>query len=240
MGRLKWDQTGDKYFELGVKQGVLFVMDVTSTASNPYKSGVAWNGLREMEDSPDGADANDMWADDMKYGSIRGAENHKGSIGAYTYPDEFEECNGAKELVAGSGVYVRQQKRVPFAMAWISTIGNDIDPEVAHRLHIVYGCTCSPSNRTYETMNENPDAQELSWDYESTPVAVNVAGFKPTAKIELDSRSVNSAKLTTIEDKIFGKDPSTAGGDDGNDSTLLMPDEIYDILGGDSEEDEED
>ena len=230
MPRLKWDQTGDKYFETGTKNGVLFVQDNTGT----YQTGIPWNGLTGFTESPTGAEATKLYADDGVYAELRSAEELEGSLTAYTYPDEFAECDGSAELVEGSGVYVGQQARKRFGFCYRSTIGNDVNAEMGYKLHIIYGAMASPSEKAYATINDSPEGIEFSWDITTTPVPVkDVDGnkFKNTASIVLDSRKVAAAKMTTILNSLYGTDgnPQTEG-DLGTNSTLLLPDAIIDIL----------
>lgn len=230
MPRLKWDQPGDKYFETGTKNGVLFVQDNTGT----YQTGVPWNGLTGFTESPTGAEATKLYADDGVYAELRSAEELEGSLTAYTYPDEFAECDGSAELVEGSGVYIGQQARKRFAFCYRSTIGNDVNTEMGYKLHIIYGAMASPSEKAYATINDSPEGIEFSWDITTTPVPVkDVDGnkFKNTASIVLDSRKVAAAKMTTILNSLYGTDgdPQTQG-DTGTNSTLLLPDAIIDIL----------
>ena len=230
MPRLKWDQTGDKYFETGTKNGVLFVQDNTGT----YQTGIPWNGLTGFTESPTGAEATKLYADDGVYAELRSAEELEGSLTAYTYPDEFAECDGSAELVEGSGVYVGQQARKRFGFCYRSTIGNDVNTEMGYKLHIIYGAMASPSEKAYATINDSPEGIEFSWDITTTPIPVkDVDGnkFKNTASIVLDSRKVAAAKMTTILNSLYGTDgnPQTEG-DLGTNSTLLLPDAIIDIL----------
>lgn len=230
MPRLKWDQTGDKYFETGTKNGVLFVQDNTGA----YQTGVPWNGLTGFTESPSGAEANKLYADDGVYAELRSAEELGGTLTAYTYPDEFAECDGSAEIVANSGVYIGQQARKKFAFCYRSTVGNDVNPEMGYKLHIIYGAMASPSEKAYATINDSPEGIEFSWEITTTPVPVKeVSGtkYKNTASIVLDSRKVAPAKMTTILNSLYGTDgdPETQG-DTGTNSTLLLPDAIIDIL----------
>ena len=227
MPRLKWDQTGQKYFETGTKNGVLFVQDDTGA----YQTGVPWNGLTGFTESPTGAEATKLYADDGVYAELRSAEELEGSLTAYTYPDEFAECDGSAEVVEGTGVYIGQQARRKFAFCYRTTIGNDVNTEVGYKLHIIYGATASPSEKAYTTINDSPEGIEFSWDITTTPVPVTAVGnkaFKNTASIVLDSRKINSAKLTTIENTLYGTDGE--GSETGTDSTLMLPDDIIDVL----------
>ena len=210
--KLTWDADGTRYYHTGVSQGVIYPM-----GDNGYEAGVAWNGLTSVEESPDGADVTDLWADNMKYASFRSAENYKGSISAYMYPPEFDACNGYAAPVAG--MKIGQQKRKAFGLCYRTEIGSDTNPSAGYILHIVYGCTVSPSSATHDTINDNPDATELSWDFESTPVAVqNITGVKQTSSIELNSIELGSTKMTAIEDILYGSSSA--------DARLPLPDEI--------------
>lgn len=220
--KIVWDATGERRFETGLSHGVLYPYGTDS-----YGSGVAWNGLTSVSDSPEGAEASDLWADNIKYGSLRSAETAKGTIEAYTYPDEFAECDGSATPV--KGVRLGQQKRKPFGFCYRTVIGNDTSDEAGYLLHIVYGATASPSEKQYQTINDSPEAMTFSWEYETTPISV--AGYKPTATITIDSTAVDSQKLATLEAILYGKDPTTIGGEDGVDPRLPLPAEVLTTLG---------
>jgi hypothetical protein len=211
---LEWDTIGSKQYELGVSKGVLYKYDATS---QKWK-GVAWNGLISVTESPDGADETELWADNIKYGSLRAAEKFGGSIEAYTYPDEFEGCDGLASPV--KGMTVGQQAREKFCLSYRTEIGNDQNPEAGYRLHLVYGATCSPSEKQYETINDSPDAITFSWDFDTVPV--NVTGYKPTSHLTFDSTDFVSeeekAKLTALETVLYGSTEA--------DAELPMPDDI--------------
>lgn len=219
MARLTWDGAGEKRFEMGVDQGVLYPVD-----NGQYTKGVAWNGLTSVSASPEGGDANDLWADNIKYGSMRGAEKFGGTIEAYQAPDEFKACDGRATIA--TGVTIGQQTRKSFGFCWRSKIGNDLDAEAGYILHIAYGCTASPSEQTYETMNDSPDAGTLSWEFEANTVPVTDA--KPTALLEIDSTKFNTdplkAKLKQIEDTLYGSANA--------EPAILMPDEVKAIIEG--------
>ena len=197
MSVLTWDNTGERFYEMGVSKVVLFPYNSTT---NVYEAGVAWNGVTNISDSPEGADANDLYADNIKYASMRSAEKVNGSIEAYTYPDEWLPCDGIVEPV--DGVRLRQQSRKAFALCWRTEIGNDVTDEAGYKLHFIYGATASPSEQTHDTINDSPDAQTFSWDYETTPV--QVTGYKPLAKVEVDSRTADETKLGLLEDIVYG------------------------------------
>lgn len=219
MAKLTWDGAGDKRFEMGVDQGVLYPVE-----NGQYTTGVAWNGLTSVSASPEGGDANDLWADNIKYGSMRGAEKFGGTIEAYQAPDEFKACDGRATIA--TGVTVGQQTRKSFGFCWRSKIGNDLDAEAGYIIHIAYGCTASPSEQTYETMNDSPDAGTLSWEFEANTVPVTNA--KPTALLEIDSTKFNTeplkAKLEKIKDALYG----TANAE----PAILMPDEVKALVEG--------
>ena len=211
---LAWDQDGERFYHTGVSKGVLYPIDSNGT----YSSGVAWNGLTAVDENPDGADITNLWADNMKYASFRSAENHKGNIKAYMYPDEFEECNGG--VVPVAGMRVGQQKHKAFGFCYRTKLGTDTDPEAGYILHLVYGATVSPTQRSHGTINDNPDAEEMSWDYECTPVAVNnITGVKQTSTIELNSAVIGDSKMAAIEAKLYGTSSAAA--------FLPLPDEVY-------------
>lgn len=218
MTKILWDQDGSRFYELGVDHGVLYVQKAAEAGqSTTYEHGVAWNGLTSVTESPDGAEANDMYADNIKYGSVRSAETFGGTIEAYTYPDEFGVCDGSAEIA--DGIYIGQQKRRSFGLCYRTKIENDASIE-AYRLHIVYGCTASPSEKAYETVNDSPEGITLSWEFDTTPVSVT--GHEATAIMTIDSRKVDATKLAKIEAKLYG--------DVENEPTLIMPDEILTII----------
>lgn len=197
MARLEWDKTGERFYQLGVSNGVLF----PQTKGGAYGTGVVWNGLTGVTASPDGAEPNDLHADNFKYGSIWSAETFNMTIKAYTYPDEFAACDGSAEVAPG--VYLGQQKRTPFAFSWQSLIGNDTDGQDAgYILHLVWGATAKPSDQDYETVNDNPDAIEFSWECDTNPV--KVSGHRATAHMEINSLKANAAKLEQLLNKLYG------------------------------------
>lgn len=212
--KLVWDAVGDKRYERGVSKGVLF----PTKSDGLYDVGVAWNGLTNVNESPDGGEATDMWADNIKYGTLRSVENHKGSIEAYTYPDEFAECDGNAEPVPG--LRLGQQTRKPFGLSYRTEIGSDSNPELGYKIHLVYGATASPSEKTHETVNDSSDISPISWDYETVPVAVD--GYKPVAHLEIDSTKVNPTKLAQLEAKLYGSESE--------DPELPMPAEVISML----------
>lgn len=218
MARLEWDKTGEHLYETGVDHGVLYFPDQTGA----YKNGVAWNGLISVSESPSGAEATGQYADNIKYLNLISAEEFGATIEAYTYPEEFEACNGNKELVDNTGVYVGQQSRSVFGFCYRTMIGNDTDgQDHGYKLHLVYGCQVSPSEKAYQTINDSPEALTFSWELSTTPV--NVTGKKPTALLVIDSTKIDSTKLAKIEAKLYGDESSTG-------AVLPTPDEIAEIL----------
>lgn len=217
MAKLVWDKTGEHLYETGVDHGVLYFPD----ASGAYKDGVAWNGLTSVTESPSGAEATGQYADNIKYLNLISAEEFGATIEAFTYPEEFEAANGNKELVTSSGVYIGQQARAVFGFCYRTLIGNDTDgQEHGYKLHLVYGCQVTPSEKNYQTVNDSPEAMTLSWELSTTPV--NVTNHKPTALLVIDSTKVDSGKLAKIEAKLYG--------DESNGAVLPTPDEIAEIL----------
>lgn len=220
MAKLVWDKSGEHLYETGVDHGVLYFPN----ASGAYKGGVAWNGLISVTESPSGAEATGQYADNIKYLNLISAEEFGATIEAYTYPEEFEACNGNKELVAESGVFVGQQARGVFGFCYRTLIGNDTDgQDHGYKLHLVYGCQVTPSEKAYQTVNDSPEALTFSWELSTTPV--NVTNMKPTALVVIDSTKVNSTKLAKIEDKLYGGGSET-------EAVLPTPDEIAEILSG--------
>ena len=219
MSKIKWDETGKRFFETGVDHAVLYPIDANST----YSSGVAWNGIIGINETPSGAEANPLYADNIKYLNLVAAEDFGLTIEAYTYPDEWAACDGSAEI--STGVVVGQQNRKTFGLCYRTKLGNDVDgQDHGYKLHLVYGCLAAPSERNHQTVNETPDALTFSWTVTTTPV--DVPGFKPTACLTLDSTKVDATKLANLEDILFGKDPTTVGGNDGVDARLPLPNEI--------------
>ena len=218
--KLVWDKTGEKTYETGTKQGVLYPQSLDGA----YPLGVAWNGLTAVTESPSGAEATAIYADDIKYLSIMSAEEFGATIEAYTYPKEFEQCDGSAELT--EGVTIGQQSRLPFGMSYVTTIGNDTaGNSYGYKLHVIYGCLASPSEKAYATINDSPEAITFSWEVTTTPV--NVTDHKPTASLVIDSTKVSAAKMKAIEDILYGTELVAP--------RLPLPDEILDILNGVSE-----
>lgn len=199
MPKLFWDKIGERFYETGTKQAVLYLQN----AAGAYPQGIAWSGITGFTESPDGAEANDLWADDMKYLSIRSTETYGFSITAYSFPEEFEQCDGTATPVRG--VKLGQQSRKAFGFVIKTTVGNDIDfNDHAYKLHLIYGATASPSDRDYATINDSPEAIEFSWDCETTPIPVE--GFKPVSCITIDSRTADPEALADLEAALFGTD----------------------------------
>ena len=217
MAKIKWDKTGERFYETGVKNGVLYVQE-----GGAYPKGVAWNGLTAVTESPSGAEATPLYADDIKYLNLLSAEEFGATIEAYTYPDEFAECDGSASLV--DGVMIGQQARKTFGLCYRTTIGNDTDGnDYGYKLHIIYGALAAPSEKAYATINDSPEAITFSWEVTTTPV--NVTGAKPTASITIDSTKVDPTKLAALEDILYGKD-----GEPGNEPRLPLPDEIKTLM----------
>ena len=215
MARLVWDQTGQKTYETGVKQGVLYPQG----EGGAYPKGYAWNGLTGVTESPSGAESNPLYADDIKYLNLMSAEEFGATIEAYTYPDEFAECDGSAEIAPG--VTIGQQARKTFGMAYKTTFGNDVDGnEHGYKLHLIYGALATPSEKAYATINDSPEAITFSWEVTTTPVAVE--GFKPTASLTIDSTKVDKDKLTALEDILYGKDSVEA--------RLPLPNEVATLM----------
>ena len=215
MSKIVWDAIGEHTFETGVRNGVLYLKDTEGA----YNTGVAWNGLTSISESPEGAEATDLYADDIKYLTLMSAENFKATIEAYTYPVEFEECDGSATIA--NGVVIGQQSRKPFGLCYRTAIGNDTDGnEHGYKLHIVYGCQASPSEKQYSTINDSPEAITFSWEVNTTPV--NVTGKKPTATLIIDSTKADKAKLTALEAILYGSEST--------EPRLPLPDEIATLM----------
>lgn len=215
MSKIVWDAVGEHIFETGVRNGVLYLKD----AQGAYSTGVAWNGLTSVSESPEGAEPTDLYADDIKYLTLMSAENFKATIEAYTYPDEFAECDGSATIA--DGVTIGQQSRKPFGLCYRTAIGNDTDGnEHGYKLHIVYGCQASPSEKQYSTINDSPEAITFSWEVSTTPVNVN--GKKPTATLIIDSTKADKTKLTALEDILYGSESV--------EPRLPLPDEIKTLM----------
>ena len=196
MSKLVWDNAGERIYETGVKQGVLYLTD----AQGVYAKGVAWNGLTAVNERPSGAEPSPIYADDIKYVNLMSAEEFGATIEAYTYPKEFAECDGSVSIA--DGVYIGQQKRKPFGLSYRTVVGNDVDfNDHGYKLHLIYGALAAPSEKSYSTINDNPEAITFSWEITTTPV--NVTGFKPTAIVTIDSTKVDKEKLSKLENAVY-------------------------------------
>lgn len=219
MPKLVWDADANRLYETGTSKGVLYTRD----DEGGYKTGVAWNGLTGVTESPSGAEPTDLWADNMKYLTMRSAEDLGATVTAYTYPDEFGECDGSASVVPG--MKIGQQSRRSFGLCYQTVVGNDVSGnDYGYKIHILYGCTASPSERGYSTINDSPEAIEFSWELTTTPVAVE--GYKPTSIVTIDSTQFKTeeqkARLRALEDKLYGTEEG--------EPTLLLPDAIKELL----------
>ena len=197
MAKLVWDQSGQKFFETGVSNGVLYVSD----GQGGYKKGVAWNGLISVAENPSGAESNPVYADNIKYLNVISAEEFGATIEAYTYPDEFMECDGSAQVVAG--VNIGQQARNSFGICYKTRVGNDVAGDnLGYKIHVIYNCQASPSGKTYSTVNESPEAITFSWEVTTTPVPVE--GFRPTATVVFDSTKLEAGKMSAVENALYG------------------------------------
>ena len=220
MSKLVWDKTGERLYETGIKNGVLYVQSESGT----YPTGVAWNGLTAITESPSGAEATALYADDIKYLNLMSNEEFGATIEAYTYPEEFAECDGSKELV--NGVMIGQQARKTFGLCYRTALGNDTEGnDHGYKLHIIYGALAAPSEKAYSTINDSPAAITFSWEITTTPV--NVTGAKPTASIVIDSTKADPTKLAALEDILYGKDGDSGSG---TGPRLPLPDEIKTLM----------
>lgn len=216
MSKLVWDKTSERLYETGVKQGVLYPQATGGT----YPKGVAWNGLTAVTESPSGAEATALYADDIKYLNLMSAEEFGATIEAYTYPDEFAQCDGSASIA--TGVSIGQQKRNAFGLCYRTTVGNDTDGnDYGYKIHIIYGALAAPSEKAYATINDSPEAITFSWEVTTTPVAVE--GFKPTASITIDSTKADAAKLAELEAILYGSEDEEA--------RLPLPNEIATLMG---------
>lgn len=211
--KLVWDETGKRSYETGVSKGVLYPQ-----VSGAYPKGVAWNGLTAVTESSEGAEPTALYADNIKYLNLLSTEEFKATVEAYTYPDEFAECNGEKELTLG--ITVGQQKRIPFGMSYQTKVGNDTDPDAGYKIHLIYGALAAPSEKAYATVNDSPEAITFSWELTTTPVEVE--GFKPTASLTIDSTKVTPEKMAALEKILYG--------DTETDARLPLPNEVLSII----------
>lgn len=214
MPRLIWDAVGEKFYEMGTKMGVLYPMNNEGT----YENGVAWNGLTAVTESPSGAEETKLYADDIKYASLRSAEDYGFTIEAYTYPPEWEPCDGSAQVAAG--VTIGQQKRKAFGFSWVTTVGNDVTDEAGQKIHVVWNSTASPSEKSYATINDNPDAITFSWECSSSPV--NVTDHRPTSHLEINCTKLKEKTVKAIKDKLWGGESTEA--------TLPTPDELIALV----------
>lgn len=220
MAKLVWDATGEKLFEAGVDHAVLYPVN----QDGEYTPGVAWNGITQISETPEGAEPENQYADNIKYLSLMSAEELNGTIEAFMYPDEWSVCDGSAELT--KGVMIGQQNRKAFGLSYRTKIGNDVDgQDHGYKLHLLYGAKASPSERTYETINDSPEPITFSWEYTTTPV--NVTGHQPTALVTIDSTKVNATKLAALEAILYGSDDA-----DSDDPRLPLPDEVMALLTG--------
>ena len=214
MPKLEWDKSGEKLYETGVKNCALYVF-----RNNTYDKGIAWNGITGITESPSGAEASPLYADDIKYLNLISNEDFGATLEAYTYPKEFEECDGTAEI--SKGVSIGQQNRKTFGLVYKTTLGNDVDGNShGYKIHVIYGCLAAPSEKAYASINDSPEAITFSWELSTTPVEVN--GFKPTSTITIDSTKIDAEKLKKLEDKLYGSETG--------DATLLLPNEIMALL----------
>ncbi len=239
MPKIKWDQTGEKLWEVGVDRGVVFPM-----SGNSYGKGAGWNGLTAVNESPSGAEETELWADNQKYGGLMSAEKFGATIEAYMYPDEFADCDGSKEVVAG--VSVKMQTRKAFGFSYRTLIGNDVDDkDHGYIIHLVYGCKAQPSEKSRSTVNDSPDVGTFSWTVTTTPAPITAVDpdtgkpYKATSHIEINSLKVDATKLAAFEDILYGTDGNggntstvpTGGVNAGTDPRLPLPDEVFQLLG---------
>lgn len=229
MPKLVWDKTDERIFETGVNKGVLYPFN---TQTKQYDKGVVWNGLTGVTESPSGAEATPLYADNIKYLNLMSAEEFGATVEAYTYPDEFAECNGEANIVAG--VVAGQQKRKMFGMSYQTKIGNADDPEAGYKIHLIYGAKAAPSEKAYATVNDSPEAITFSWELSTTPV--DVPKLKPTASLVIDSTKVDATKLAELEDILYGCDAQEADPEHGipakeaKEARLPSPEEVAKIF----------
>lgn len=215
MPKLEWDKTGERLYETGVRQCALYLLG----EDGAYSNGVAWNGITTITESPSGAEATAKYADDIKYVSMMSVEEFGATIEAYTYPEEFGECDGSSEIA--TGVVVGQQKRKLFGLSYKTVLGNDVKGnDYAYKLHLIYGCMAAPSEKEYASINDDPDAISMSWELTTTPVPVT--DRKPTAQITIDSTKADATKLKALEDVLYGTETEAA--------KLPLPDEVVTMM----------
>lgn len=232
MSKLLWDQTGDRVYETGVDKVVLFTeKETVKNSLKAFKKGTAWNGITGVTESPSGADANDIYADNIKYATLRAAETFGATVEAYTYPDDFGECDGSAEPV--TGVRIGQQSRKPFGLAYRTDVGDDtdssVDPDTNYKLHLIWNATASPSEKAYSTINESPEAITFSWELSTTPLAV--PGYKPTASMVIDTTKLTEegkTRLALLEDILYGTDGE--GQAEGTEPYLPTPAAVINLM----------
>lgn len=224
MAELVWDETGEKMFETGIDHGVLYLMETEGENVGEYPEGVAWNGLVNVTEKPSGAELTSLWADNIKYLNMMSAEEFGLTIEAYTYPDEFMLCDGSVESVDAPGLLLQQQGRAVFGLCYRTLMGNDIEgQEFGYKLHLVYGCQASPSEKAYQTVNDSPEAITFSWEVKSTPVPAG--DFRPTSVLIVDSTKADADALALLEAALYGTD-----GTPGSDPYLPLPEDVIDLL----------
>lgn len=214
MPRLIWDAIGEKFYEMGTKMGVLYPMSDTGT----YEDGVAWNGLTAVTESPSGAEETKLYADDIKYASLRSAEEFTYTIEAFTYPPEWEPCDGSASVAPG--VSISQQKRKSFGFSWVTTVGNDISDDAGQKIHVAWNSTAAPSEKSYASINDSPDAITFSWECTTSPV--NVTGHRPTSHMEINCAKLKEKTIKAVQDKLWGSENKNA--------TLPSPDELIQLI----------
>lgn len=226
MAKLAWDADGQRFYESGVDHGVLYLSKTTesggTSTTDPYGNAYVWNGLTAVTEKPSGAESTDMWADNIKYASLRAAEDFGATIEAYTYPDAFAECDGSAEI--STGVIIGQQSRKAFGFSYRTQKGNDQSQDAGYVLHLVYGATCSPSEKAYNTINDSPSAITFSWEVTTTPTPVTIddVEYKPTAILRVDSTKLTKTKMTALEDILYGTTNA--------DARMPLPAEVVSIL----------
>lgn len=223
MPRIEWDKTGEKLFETGIDRGVLYVYDASNNIDGHYGPAVAWNGLTSVTETPSGAESNKQYADNGIYANLRGVEEFGGTIEAFMSPDEFDQCDGQATV---NGINISGQSRKAFGLAYRTIEGNDTEGlDYGYKIHLVYGATASPSDRTYETVNESPEAGSLSWEYDTVPVSVTIDGVtRKTSLLTFSSKDVDANKLKTFEDILYGTEGT--GGTEGTEGYLPLPDAV--------------
>ena len=239
MSKLSWDAVGYRYYETGVDHGVLYVKDASNANGTGYKAGVAWNGLVSVNEKASGGELSAVWADNIKYLNLRATENFGATIQAYTYPDEFKQCDGSASI--GKGVSIQQQARKGFGLCYRTRIGNDVDGDAkGYKIHLVYNAEAAPSEKNYQTVNDNPEAIQFSWEVDTTPIDPNdttagITGMRPTAHLIIDSTAFTTAqdlaKLAQLEDMLYGVDADAVHEITASDPILPSPATVVGIVG---------